>query len=379
MTQSLEKALLPAGLGDGLPPLADFEADMVDRLMATFRSHGYERVKPPLIEFEESLLAGPGAALAEQTFRVMDPQSQRMMGVRPDITLQVARIAATRLRNAPRPLRLSYNGQVLRVRGTQLRPERQFAQAGFELIGDSGVPGDAEVLTLAAEALADLGVTGLSVDIALPTLVPALCQALGFTAEKTKGVRLALDRKDAAAVAQAAGAHAALFAGLLAAAGPADRALQRLDALALPPRLRPLVAEVRVLLERVWVAMPDLALTVDPGEFRGFEYQTGLSFTVFARGVRGELGRGGRYALEDGEAATGFTVYLDSALRALPAPDRLPALYVPFGTDLALLRQFRRDGWRTVAGLAAVADDGAEALRLGCTHVVAGGDVRDLR
>ncbi len=379
MTQSLEKALLPAGLGDGLPPLADFEADMVDRLMASFRSHGYERVKPPLIEFEESLLAGPGAALAEQTFRVMDPQSQRMMGVRPDITLQVARIAATRLRNAPRPLRLSYNGQVLRVRGTQLRPERQFAQAGFELIGDSGVPGDAEVLTLAAEALAELGVTGLSVDIALPTLVPAMCQALGFSADKTKNLRLALDRKDAAGVAQAAGAHADLFAGLLAAGGPADRALERLDALALPPRLRPMVAEVRALLERVRAAMPDLALTVDPCEFRGFEYQTGLSFTVFARGVRGELGRGGRYALEDGEAATGFTVYLDSLLRALPAPDRVPALYVPFGTDLGLLRQFRRDGWRTVAGLAPVADDGAEALRLGCTHVVAGGDVRDLR
>lgn len=379
MTQSLEKALLPAGLGDGLPPLADFEADMVDRLMASFRSHGYERVKPPLIEFEESLLAGPGAALAEQTFRVMDPQSQRMMGVRPDITLQVARIAATRLRNAARPLRLSYNGQVLRVRGTQLRPERQFAQAGFELIGDSGVPGDAEVLTLAAEALAELGVTGLSVDIALPTLVPAMCQALGFAADKTKSLRLALDRKDAAAVAQAAGAHADLFAGLLAAAGPADRALQRLDALALPPRMRPVVAEVRALLEQVRAAMPDLALTVDPVEFRGFEYQTGLSFTVFARGVRGELGRGGRYALEDGEAATGFTVYLDSVLRALPAPDRVPSLYVPFGTDLGLLRQFRRDGWRTVAGLASVADDGAEAQRLGCTHVVAGGDIRDLR
>lgn len=379
MTQTLEKALLPAGLGDGLPPLADFEADMVDRLMAAFRSHGYERVKPPLIEFEESLLAGPGAALAEQTFRVMDPQSQRMMGVRPDITLQVARIAASRLRHAPRPLRLSYNGQVLRVRGTQLRPERQFGQAGFELIGATGVPGDAEVLLLAAEALADIGVTGLSVDIALPTLVPAVCQAFGFAADKAKQVRGALDRKDAAAVAQAAGTQADLFAGLLAAAGPADRALQRLEALALPPRVKPMVAEARALVEQVRAAMPDLALTVDPGEFRGFEYQTGLSFTVFARGVRGELGRGGRYALEDGEAATGFTVYLDSVLRALPAPDRIPALYVPFGTALALLRQFRRDGWRTVAGLAAVADDAAEAKRLGCTHVVAGGDVQDLR
>src|SRR5690606_15769726 len=108
---------------------------VVERVMACFASHGYERVKPPLIEFEEGLLAGPGAALAAGTFRLMDPVSQRMMGVRADMTLQVARIAATRLKNQARPLRLSYAGQVLRVSGTQLRPERQFGQAGIELIG----------------------------------------------------------------------------------------------------------------------------------------------------------------------------------------------------------------------------------------------------
>ena len=79
-------------------------------------------MKPPLVEFEESLLGGPGAALAPQTFRLMDPVSQRMMGVRPDMTVQVARIAVTRLKHEPRPLRLSYGGNVIRVRGRRSSP-----------------------------------------------------------------------------------------------------------------------------------------------------------------------------------------------------------------------------------------------------------------
>ena len=114
-------ALLPAGLRDLLPAEAETEAASVEALMEVFASYGYQRVKPPLLEFEDSLLAGSGAAVAEQTFRLMDPVSQRMMGLRADTTPQVARIAATRLAHAPRPLRLSYAGQCLRVRGSPAR------------------------------------------------------------------------------------------------------------------------------------------------------------------------------------------------------------------------------------------------------------------
>ena len=94
-------ALLPAGLRDLLPPDAETEAAAVEALLAVFASHGYERVKPPLLEFEDTLFAGSGAAVAEQTFRLMDPDSQRMMGLRADTTPQVARIAGTRLVNRP--------------------------------------------------------------------------------------------------------------------------------------------------------------------------------------------------------------------------------------------------------------------------------------
>src|SRR5579871_5099267 len=195
-------ALLPAGLRDLLPPDAETEASAVEALMEVFAAHGYQRVKPPLLEFEDSLLAGSGAATAEQTFRLMDPESQRMMGLRADTTPQVARIASTRLAAAPRPLRLSYAGQCLRVRGSQLAPDRQIAQAGIELIGPDSPAADAEIVLVGAAALAALGLARVSFDLTLPSLVPLLLEDAGIQGPARTALARALDRKDAHEVAR---------------------------------------------------------------------------------------------------------------------------------------------------------------------------------
>jgi ATP phosphoribosyltransferase regulatory subunit HisZ len=194
-------AMLPAGFYDLLPPEAEIEAAVTGRLMGVLAAHGYDRVKPPLVEFEETLLSGAGAVMASDTFRTMDPISHRMIGVRADMTPQVARIAATRLSHRPRPLRLSYAGQVLRVKGSEMRPERQTGQAGAELIGAGGPEADVEVIAVAGEALAAIGVPDLSVDLTLPILVPAIVEAYGIAGERVAALRAALDHKDAAAVA----------------------------------------------------------------------------------------------------------------------------------------------------------------------------------
>src|SRR5579863_3130389 len=206
MNEPLHPALLPLGLRDVLPPDAAAEAQAVARLMTVLASHGYERVKPPLAEFEDNLLSGAGAAMAKETFRLMDPISQRMIGLRADMTTQVARIATTRLKEAPRPLRLCYAGQVLRVKGSQLRPERQVGQVGAELIGTDSVAADLEVVSVAAEGLAAVGVAGLSVDLSLPTLVPMICRAVGLSDAAIDAVRAPLDHKDAATTAALGGA-----------------------------------------------------------------------------------------------------------------------------------------------------------------------------
>ena len=225
MNDAPHPALLPAGFYDLLPPEAEIEADVTARLIGVLAAHGYERVKPPLVEFEETLLSEAGAAMASDTFRTMDPISHRMIAMRADMTPQVARIAATRLSHKPRPLRLSYAGQVLRVRGSEMRPERQIGQAGAELIGAGGPAADVEVIAVAGEALAALGVPDLSVDLTLPTLVPAIAEAYGVTGERAVALRAALDRKDVAAVASLAGEAGGLLARLVAAAGPGSAPL----------------------------------------------------------------------------------------------------------------------------------------------------------
>ena len=361
-------ALLPAGLSDVLPPEAEREAMLVEVLAETFARHGYERVKPPLLEFEDSLLAGSGAAVADQTFRLMDPVSHRMMGLRADTTPQVARIAATRLARVPRPLRLSYAGQVLRVHGSELAPARQLPQAGIELIGAESAAADAEVAAVATEALAAVGITDPSLDITLPRLAPALLDAAGVEGDARRRLARALDRKDMAAVtalAQAAGGAALLLPALLAAAGPADGALAALEDAALPPAAQAIAENAAAVVAALRARAPGLRITLDPLEFRGLRYHTGVAFTIFGQGRTGELARGGRY-LSGEEPATGMTLYPDAMLRAVaPASPRL-RVFLAEGADAARAEALRAQGFATVAQLSAA--DTPAGLR--CTHVM---------
>lgn len=372
-------ALLPAGLRDLLPPDAETEASAVEALMEVFAAHGYQRVKPPLLEFEDSLLAGSGAAVAEQTFRLMDPVSQRMMGLRADTTPQVARIATTRLAQAPRPLRLSYAGQCLRVRGNQLAPDRQIAQAGIELIGCDNPAADAEMVLVGAEALAAVGLTRTSFDLTLPTLVPILLDDAGFNGTARAGIAHALDRKDAAAVARLGGALAPTLTDLLLTAGPADRTLEALHLARLPGAARTLANRLAEAIAAIRARAPMLRLTVDPVEFRGFRYETGVSVTIFAPGRHEELGRGGRYVCGETEPATGLTLFPDAVLRAAPARETRHRLYVPEEASQDEAARMRGLGYATVAALSRDGDSEAEARRLLCTHILRDGSAVPLK
>lgn len=382
MIEYSQRALLPEGLHDDLMPAAEAEARVTRQLTACFLAHGYDLVAPPLIEFEDSLLAGPGAARSDGMFRLMDPLGQAMLALRADITPQIARIAATRLAQAPRPLRLAYSGQVLRVRGNQLHPERQFTQTGAELIGVDTTAANAEVILLAVEALEGLGVEGLSVDLIMPSLVPAVCDGFEMDGDTARKVRAALDAKDVGALSVAGPDAEKLLKRLLAAAGPADQAFEILTGLNLPAAAAEKCGHLWDTCALVRAAAPGLKVTVDPGEFRGFRYHTGVCFSFFAAHGHHELGRGGRYLIDSasnegggGESATGFTIAIDTLSRVLAAPTPARRIYVPSGTPARQLRELRDQGWRTVAGLDTVADDAAEAARLGCGHLFRGGDV----
>ena len=359
------RALLPSGLRDLLPPEAETEAAAVERLMASFAAHGYQRVKPPLLEFEDSLLTGSGAAMGDQTFRLMDPDTRRMMGLRADMTPQIARIATTRLSATARPLRLSYAGQVLRVQASQIAPDRQIPQAGIELIGHDSPEADAEIVLVGAEALRALGIARLSIDLTMPTLVPSLLDETDFPADRRAALTRALDRKDIAAVRDRAGPLAGTLSDLLLAAGPADGALAALVAADLPHATRLLADRIAATVAAIRArGMEGVTITVDPVEFRGLKYHTGVCMTVYTPDRQAELGRGGRYICGETEPATGLTLYPDAILQAVPPVSAPHRVFIPFGADPAHATALRAQGFITIAAL------DANASPLGCTHIL---------
>jgi ATP phosphoribosyltransferase regulatory subunit len=309
--------LLPEGLRDRLPPQAEATAALVRALTARFASHGYERVQAPMVEYEATLGSRLGGAARRELLRFTDPVSQHTLALRSDITGQVGRIAVTRLAAQPRPLRLSYAGPVLRVRGTQLSPERESVQVGVELIGSDAAAAAGEVIGLAVEALAATGLSGLSLDITMPTLVAELAAAgwpLG-TASLAE-VQALLDGKDSGGL-NALGAGA--FEPLIAAAGPAGDALARLSALSLPAAVAAHLAAIAALID----TLDGVSISLDPTERHGFEYQTWIGFSLFGAGIPGEIGRGGAYCIETpagpSEPAIGFSLYVDGLVDAGPS------------------------------------------------------------
>jgi ATP phosphoribosyltransferase regulatory subunit len=362
MTDPIARGLLPEGFRDRLPPQAEAASEIMRTLLDTVSAHGYERVSPPLVEFEASLVSRLSSARPQDLLRFVDPLSQQTLALRPDITAQVGRIAATRLVRLPRPLRLSYGGPVLRVRPAQVGPEREALQMGAELIGTDHVDAVAELLGIALEALAKAGLAGLSIDLTLPDAVAALAAGPWPLEAPLADVQTALDGKDAAALA-ALGAER--YGVLIEAAGPAAAALDRLAHLKAGGALDTRIDALRRLVD---VAAHYGDVTIDPTERHGFEYQTWIGFSVFARGVRGEVGRGGSYAVHHpgggDEPAVGFSLYVDGLVDAGLGGNGRRRLFVPRGSDPAAARRFRAEGWTTVAALT----DADTPATLRCDH-----------
>ena len=385
MREPNKTALLPEGLHDSLWGEAEFENIISQKLLSCFSSYGFQQVRPPLVEFEESLLAGTAEKQSLNMFRIMDPVSQRMMALRSDMTGQITRIARTRLGNEPRPLRISYLGDVLRVKGSQLRPERQFTQAGVELIGSDSPQAYIEIILLARDALEQSGVLGLCADLIYPQFVPVLCDDLGIGKDQSKLIRSALNAKDIGELSNIEGEIGDITRKLLTASGDAVKSLAELKKLNLPARAAGMLVEIEKLIHTLKMNAPDLNITIDLGEYKDFEYHTGIAFTFFALNVRGELGRGGRYKVNagsagGGESATGFSLYLDSLMRALPELMTVKRIFIPFEfKDMSEIATLRAQGYRTISSLEKEKDINSEAIRLGCEFIWLKGRITEVK
>lgn len=352
--------LLPEGLEDRLPQEAERITRTMRACLDVLASHGYARVRPPLVEFEKSLAGRMEGVQPRRMFRFVDPSSLRTLALRSDITPQIGRISATSLAAAPRPLRLAYCGEITVIKADQLEPARERLQLGAELIGADTVAAAGEVVAIAVEALAAAGLTGISVDFTLPDLVDTLAvKAMPLAPEEVDAVRRELDMKDAGGLKEAGGEA---YLPLLYATGAFDEAVTKLQAIDAGGALASRIAGLKAIASKIG----DRArITLDPTERHGFEYQSWFGFTLFAEGLRGTLGRGGTYLIKGSEeAATGFSLYVDQLAQAVGDGPPCDTLYLPLGHDAAAAVRLRAEGWRTIAQIG----EGEDPQALGCTH-----------
>ena len=376
MIDNPEHALLPPGLADLLPPYAAHEEELATRLCGSFASVGYELVKPPLLEFETALLRGIGADVAGETFRLMDPVSHQMTAVRADVTPQIARLAWRQLNQSPRPLRVMYNGEVLRATVGGTRQKRGFRTVGVELIGSADAAmADAEVILLAAESLMGLGIKDLTIDINVPSMAQSICNKLELPPEKIVVLLQALSRKDRSAIETIMGSDGSQLLGLISSGGNAELCLEKMQNLGLSDDAALLNTRLREVVSLIRAAQPKLNLTVDPAETRGFEYHLGVSFAIFSSSAPSELGMGGRYQSSEEELATGFALFMDVLTELVPIGRPENRLYLPFGSPVVISKELRESGWVVIQGLVSEKDINSEARRLLCSHFWLEGEV----
>jgi ATP phosphoribosyltransferase regulatory subunit len=310
--------LLPESIDDVLPAEAAQLEALRRTLLDHFTHHGYRLVRPPLIEHLESLLTGSGRDLDLQTFKAVDPSSGRLVGVRADITPQVARIDA-HLLNEAGATRLCYAGSVLHAVADGPGATREVVQVGAELFGVPGIEGDREVIALLASSLSAAGLTGLHLDLGHMGVYRALAAGAGLGSNGDDTALFdALRTKDQPAVraltAALPDAWRTALEALTTLYGPAADVLR--TARAQLPDI-PSIANALASLDALAHAAAPLveALHIDLADLRGYHYHNGAIFSVFTAGEPRAVGKGGRYdgigkAFGRARPATGFTLDL---------------------------------------------------------------------
>lgn len=377
---SEDRWLLPEGIEEVLPAEARRLEVLRRKVLDMFASWGYQQVIPPFIEYIESLLTGTGHALDLQTFKLIDQMSGRLLGVRADMTPQVARIDA---RNAVQdvPSRLCYLGTVLHTQSDHLERSRSPMQVGAELYGHDGAASDLEIIRLMLEMFRVAGIAQVFLDLGHVGVYRGLVRQAGLDEQQEADLFDILQRKAypelgeflrAAAVPDAC---AEMLGALIDLNGsPGVLSAARLKLAAAEPDVHLALDSLESIAARLGQAFPELPIHFDLAELRGYHYQTGVVFAAFVEGYGREVARGGRYdeigkVFGRARPATGFSADLKILARFGDWEEEpFEAVFAPVQDDpdlAAKIRELRAQGRVVIQELEG---QRAAAEALGCRH-----------
>jgi len=376
--------LLPAGIEEVLPKEAAVLESYRRRSLDLFAAWGYQLVIPPFIEFLDSLLVGECEDLNLQTFKLTDQLSGRTMGVRADMTPQVARIDAHMIKSNA-PSRLCYCGTVLNTRPETAGGTRSPLQLGAELYGHNGLASDTEIISLMTTTLQTSGIDRILLDIGHTGIYEALVTAAKLTDETEADLFSMLQRKSSPdiksllATIECNSDIKQAIIKLVDLHGTTDVLQHAREQLASGgEKVLQCINYIEELTNNLSAKLSNTSIHYDLAEARGYHYQKGIVFTAFCAKSGKELARGGRYdnigeTFGRARPATGFSTDLRQLITAselAPSDQSNPAIYAPMDDDpnlLAVVTELRSQGRTVINGLTENTD---EASALGCTQIL---------
>lgn len=333
---------LPESIADSLPREAQAIERLRRALLDRFARHGFQLVMPPLAEHLDALLAAGGDDLRLRTFKLVDQMTGRSLGVRADHTPQVARIDAHML-NQTGVTRLCYCGPVLHTRAAALTATREPLQLGAEIYGHASLEADIEILRLLGQVLAEAGVSASRIDVGHVGVFRALIADAALDKSCQEALLDLLKAKDLPGLSQAVkelpGSVATSLMVLPSLYGGVDVLARARAQLPCSPALE----NALVVLEKLAEALPDLPLSFDLADLRGYHYHTGIVFAAYGNQRPTALALGGRYddvgqSFGRARPATGFSLDLREIVEpAVSEAENLDAIAAPFGNDSTLL------------------------------------------
>jgi len=370
--------VLPEGIEELLPKDAHQIEMLRRRLLDMFSTWGYELVIPPFVEYTESLLTGIGSDLDLQTFKLIDQKSGRMMGIRADMTPQVARIDAHQL-GREQPTRLCYMGTVLRTHADDLSNKRSLMQLGAELYGHEDVASDVEVIRLMLAMLDNIQLGEIYLDIGHVGIFRGLAQQAGLDEQQETRLFDALQRKAAPEITELLDQadidknSRAMLAELIWLNGGVEVLAKARDTLkSADASVHKAVDNLEVIAKQLQKHNPQVELHFDLAELRGYNYHTGVVFAAYKPGVGQSIAHGGRYdhigeVFGRARPATGFTADLRTLKEhSATSGNPVSAVFAPGNDEEALMKainELREQGERVIVALPGQSDD---AKAMGC-------------
>ncbi len=358
------KILIPEGFKDHVDFNTNVEHEYKNKIVDIFINNGFNLVKTPLLEFYKDK--------SSNSFLIETKKKDPKLFVRDDITPQIIRIASSRFKNKTRPIKICYYGEVIRKKGTMLRPERQFLQVGSEIIGTDSILADIEIINLAYNSLRAIGIKNITLELTSKVFLDEIF--LKVKDSKTlKKLKIFINQKDKKnSLKLIKNKNDRIFLeNLFNFTGNFNDLEKNINKISVSNASKTEIKNIKKIAKMINFRSND-KIFLDFTEFNKKNYHDGIKFTFFAKNVRGEIASGGRYKIKDKlkeESAVGFTCFMDTVLRASSFENNSKKILVPFDIKENLKKSLINKNYVVFAFFGDISDIAKYAKKYFCTHI----------